>query len=104
MNLVINAEQAIGDRGGHIDVRTAQAARRKQVTIEIRDDGSGITAEDLPRVFDPFFTTKDSGSGLGLSMTLRIVREHGGDIVATRRPAGGAIFTVSLPTTRPRQR
>ena len=99
LNLVVNAEQAIGGRGGRIDVRTSYAARRKQVTVEIRDDGTGIATEDLPRVFDPFFTTKESGSGLGLAMTLRIIREHGGDIVAAQRPGGGAVFSVHLPTT-----
>jgi len=104
LNLVVNAEQAIGGRGGRIEVRTSYAARRKRVSVEIRDDGSGIATEDLPRVFDPFFTTKDSGSGLGLTMTLRIIREHGGDIVAAQRPSGGAVFTVSLPTTLAGQR
>jgi len=51
----------------------------------------------LPRIFDPFFTTKGAGSGLGLAMARRILREHGGDIVAGNHRSGGAVFTMHLP-------
>jgi signal transduction histidine kinase len=67
------------------------------VSVEVKDSGAGIAPDVLPRVFDPFFTTKDAGSGLGLAMTFRIIREHGGDVVAAPRAAGGAVFTVHLP-------
>ena len=99
LNLLINAEQACEGRPGHIEVRSSYAVRRRQVSIEVRDSGSGISPDALPKVFDPFFTTKESGSGLGLAMTMRIIREHGGEITAAARPGGGAVFTVILPAT-----
>ena len=97
LNLILNAEQAMEGRAGGIEVRSSYSASRKLVSVEVRDSGSGIAPDVLPRVFDPFFTTKVAGSGLGLAMTLRIIREHGGDVVAAPRPNGGAAFTVHLP-------
>jgi signal transduction histidine kinase len=96
-NILLNAEQAIGDAGGRIQVRSAYVKSRRQVTIEIRDTGPGFATDVLPRIFDPFFTTKDAGSGLGLAMARRILREHGGDIEAAQHRGAGAVFTVHLP-------
>jgi signal transduction histidine kinase len=95
-NILVNAEQALsGTPEARIDVRSALA--HGQVEVEIRDNGPGLAAEVVPRVFDPFFTTRDTGSGLGLALTHRIVREHGGDVHVTNAPGGGALFTVSFP-------
>ena len=99
LNLLINAEQALEGKPGQVEVRSSYSAKRRQVAIEVRDSGSGISPDVLPKVFDPFFTTKESGSGLGLAMAMRIIREHGGEITATARPGGGAVFTVTLPAT-----
>ena len=68
--------------------------------VEVIDDGSGISAEDLPRIFDPFFTTKGrgKGTGLGLSITYGIVQEHGGEIVADSLPGETTRFSVRLRT------
>ena len=99
LNLLMNAEQAFEGKAGHIEVRSSYSAKRRQVAIEVHDSGGGIAPDVLPKVFDPFFTTKESGSGLGLAMTLRIVREHGGTVTASPRPGGGAVFTVILPAT-----
>jgi signal transduction histidine kinase len=96
-NIVLNAEQALAGSGGRIDVTSTYVKSRHRVTIEVRDSGPGVPADLLPRIFDPFFTTKDAGSGLGLAMARRIVREHGGDIVAANARGGGAVFTVHLP-------
>ncbi|HEX8871498.1 MAG TPA: PAS domain S-box protein [Candidatus Acidoferrum sp.] len=101
LNLVTNAEQAIGEvrSSGHIQIRVGQAGSRVFVTVQ--DDGVGIKAETLPRLFDPFFTTKrpGGGTGLGLSICMSIAREHGGDIEAETVPGGGAAFTVFLPAS-----
>jgi two-component system NtrC family sensor kinase len=98
LNLVQNAHQAMKmahDRGTLIArVRALDAGIR----AEILDDGPGISPEHLPRLFDPFFTTKPPGvgTGLGLSVSYRIVTEHGGRIWAENRQEGGAAFILEL--------
>ena len=99
LNLVTNAEQAIGEvrQSGRIQIRMARLA--KQVCVTFQDDGVGIRPDAIPRLFDPFYTTKrpGGGTGLGLSICLSIVREHGGTIEAEALPGGGSAFTVYLP-------
>ena len=103
LNIVLNAEQAIGAGGGRIETRTALredgSHGRGTVQVEIRDTGPGIRPEVLSRVFEPFYTTKEvgKGTGLGLAITYGIIQEHGGQIVVSNHPEGGAVFTVQLP-------
>ncbi len=98
MNLVINAEQAMRPRGGRLLVRTRRSSDGL-AEIVVEDEGPGIRRELLSRIFDPFFTTKPvgEGTGLGLSLVLGIVRDHGGGVAAENRPEGGARFRVTLP-------
>ncbi len=105
LNLLLNAIQALTDRGGTVTVRTRIEhgfpgddgdGAEPVITAEILDDGPGIPAEMLPHVFDPFFTTKDNGTGLGLSVTHTIVREHGGTIEASSDPGRGSCFRLRL--------
>ena len=100
LNLLLNAQQAIaatGHVGGRIEIGTRSS--RKEVTLEIRDDGCGIPAEIHARIFDPFFTTKPvgEGTGLGLSISHSIVSDHGGRIELESTPGQGACFRVTLP-------
>ena len=100
-NLVMNAIQAVGD-GGH--VRMSARTVRDRLEIAVEDSGPGIAADVLPHIFEPFFTTKPvgEGTGLGLSVSLGIVEQHGGTLRAENRPhaeGGGARFVVSLPLT-----
>jgi PAS domain S-box-containing protein len=101
LNMVMNAEQAIeaAGGGGRIEISTAVPAGRDRIVATVRDTGTGIPEETLPRIFEPFYTTKDvgKGTGLGLAITYGIVQEHGGQIVAANHPDGGAVFTVELP-------
>jgi two-component system NtrC family sensor kinase len=103
LNIVLNAEQAIGAAGGRIEVRTSlketEHQRDAMVLIEIRDTGPGIPPSALPRVFEPFYTTKEvgKGTGLGLAITYGIIQEHGGQIAVANHHEGGAVFTVQLP-------
>jgi signal transduction histidine kinase len=97
-NIILNAEQALGAGGGRIVVRTGYSSSRRLISVTVRDSGPGIPASVLPRIFDPFFTTRDAGSGLGLPLVRRIIREHGGDVDAANHRGGGAVFTVHLPS------
>jgi signal transduction histidine kinase len=98
MNLLANACDA-APPGGNVWITTR--AEPGAVVISIRDDGPGIVADIRGRIFDPFFTTKDvgEGTGLGLAITQSIVTAHGGQLDVTCPDAGGAIFTVTLPTS-----
>ncbi len=100
LNVVINAEQAIGPDGAgprRIEIRTRDGQGR--VRIEVEDTGPGVAPGDVAKLFQPFFTTKPvgEGTGLGLSVSYGIIQSHGGDIGYRPSPAGGAIFYVDLP-------
>ncbi|MBI9078910.1 MAG: two-component sensor histidine kinase [Pseudodesulfovibrio sp.] len=99
LNLLINAVQAL-DGGGLIFVTTQ--CNDGMVCAEIRDTGPGISAAQIERVFDPFYTTKPpgEGTGLGLSVSLRIINQLGGDILLRSEPGKGAVFTVRIPIER----
>ena len=96
MNLLVNAAQAIPERG-EITVRTRRVDDR--VCIEISDTGTGIPQELMNRIFDPFFTTKPvgTGTGLGLSIAHGIIRKHKGRIDVRSEPGKGTSFQVYLP-------
>ncbi|MCL6641018.1 MAG: response regulator [Candidatus Rokubacteria bacterium] len=99
LNIVQNALHAMPG-GGHLRVRTERDG--EDVTVTFTDTGVGIPPENLTRIFDPFFTTKPdaNGTGLGLSVSLGIVRQHGGAIEVESEPDRGATFTVRLPVRR----
>jgi len=101
-NIILNAVQAMAG-GGTLKLTTNNSlldfARSKQLTtiIEIADTGEGIPAERLPKVFDPFYTTKEKGTGLGLAVTYRIIKEHGGEIEVSSEIGKGTTFKICLP-------
>ena len=101
VNLCLNAVQAMPD-GGRLRVDVSPDAAARGATVRVSDTGPGIAPEHVPHVFDPFFTTKDvgCGTGLGLSVTRRIVEEHGGRVEVANDPTGGAVFTVFLPQSQ----
>ncbi len=98
VNMVINAWQAVGE-GGNIWLRTYMNADATRAIVEIEDDGCGIKPEHKGRVFEPFFTTKEpgEGTGLGLSVSYGIVKEHGGEILVNSTPGEGTVFVIELP-------
>jgi PAS domain S-box-containing protein len=98
LNLVKNAVEAIGDRG-KVMVRAWQDAG--SVAIKISDTGEGIPPERLGEIFQPFVTTKRGGSGLGLPLCRKIVRDHGGEITISSQPGEGTQVKLSFPSNAP---
>ncbi|ROQ90742.1 two-component system sensor histidine kinase NtrB [Desulfosoma caldarium] len=98
MNLIMNAQQAIGS-DGRIEICTSLAENGHMAEIAVSDTGTGIDPKHLPRIFDPFFTTKSTGegTGLGLSVSYGIVKDHGGEILVASELGKGSVFTVRLP-------
>jgi signal transduction histidine kinase len=99
LNLLINAMQAMPDGGEIVLAARSQADRLR---IDVRDQGCGITPENIDRIFDPFFTTKEHGTGLGLSVAHQIVSQLGGILSAERNEGAGMTFSVQLPWGRAR--
>ena len=94
VNLVRNAIQAM-TRGGDLTVQTG--TRSDGIYVSVSDTGRGIPEEEAQRIFEPFFTTKKKGSGLGLMIVQRIVRDHGGQIELESRVGQGTTFRIWLP-------
>ncbi|MDH3285749.1 MAG: response regulator, partial [Acidobacteriota bacterium] len=113
MNLITNASDAVGERGGLISVRTGQMYADRgffqesylqpslpegsYVYLEVEDDGAGMKRETKTRIFDPFFSTKFTGRGLGLAAVLGIVRGHHGAIHIRSSAGRGTVFRIVFP-------
>jgi two-component system NtrC family sensor kinase len=99
VNILTNAYQALSksQRCGRVTVTTTYD--ESQVTIRIADNGPGIAPHIQHRIFDPFFTTKEDGTGLGLSLSYGIIKEHSGEITVDSIPDSGTTFTIVLPCT-----
>ena len=102
MNLIMNAKHAIGD-SGLLSLSTGMNESGRQVMIRVSDTGYGIEKKNLARIFDPFFTTKPTGegTGLGLSVSYGIIKNHGGDIMVESKTGEGSTFTLVLPVIQP---
>jgi signal transduction histidine kinase/ActR/RegA family two-component response regulator len=111
-NLVLNAMQAMGPRGGiltvalrNVELDASSLPARialppgRYVWLAVQDTGSGIPAEYLDRIFDPYFSTKEKGSGLGLAVCYSIVRAHGGAITVDSEVGVGTRFSIYLPAS-----
>ena len=94
LNIVKNAINAMPD-GGHLAVHVF--AEDDNVVLIIKDDGEGIPDENLNKIFEPYFTTKDFGSGLGLTLVYKIIKEHSGEIQLKSRIGLGTSFIIRLP-------
>jgi PAS domain S-box-containing protein len=95
INLLFNAQRAIGEGGGRIGL-TTRRADADCVEIVVSDDGPGIAATDLAHLFTPFFS-RTGGTGLGLALAAQTVKAHGGALEAANNAGRGASFTVRLP-------
>jgi signal transduction histidine kinase len=99
LNLVGNALDAVEDRpDATVRVTTEMEPGGEFVRISVGDNGVGIPADKLADIFKPFFSTKGArGTGLGLAVSRKTLREHGGDILVASRPGAGSTFTLRLP-------
>jgi signal transduction histidine kinase len=98
-NFITNAAQAMPE-GGIIALGADYDTGTESFLLTFADQGGGIAPEEMPKIFQPYFTTKEAGIGLGLAITERIIREHGGEILVESEPGKGTTFSVVLPTTK----
>jgi PAS domain S-box-containing protein len=99
LNLLANAEQALRAHAGRKELRVRTRRDGDRLVASVSDTGPGVPAAVLDRIFEPFYTTKPMGEGTGLELSISdgIVREHGGQIRVDSRPGAGATFSVELP-------
>jgi len=98
LNMIHNAMMAIvtsNQKNGKIEILIK--SNRKNLHIEISDNGGGISKENMPKIFNPYFTTKDKGSGIGLYMSKVIIENHMDGLLAVKNKKDGAQFTIMLP-------
>lgn len=106
INLIQNACQALTSRDQAVYVSTLYDKEKNNIVIEVRDEGIGIDKELMERIMEPFFTTKRAGegTGLGLAVSQRISREHGGWIEVSSAKGKGSVFRVVLPIDKKRKK
>jgi signal transduction histidine kinase len=96
MNLMLNGIEAMQDDGGELIV-ASRSIEHGQLLISVSDSGIGLPPNEPERVFKAFFTTKPQGTGMGLSISRRIIESHGGRLSASPRTGRGATFQFTLP-------
>jgi len=95
LNIVKNSIQAIKE-GGEIRIKTEET-QEGDVVVHVIDNGEGIPQELMGKIFEPYFTTRKSGTGLGLVIVYKIIKELGGDIKIKSEPGEGTTFSIRLP-------
>jgi signal transduction histidine kinase len=98
LNIVKNAMNAMEAGGGTLTVTTR--LQQDHVALSISDTGIGMSEQTLAKIFEPYFTTKPTGSGLGLTMVFKVVKEHHGEINVVSHPGEGTTFTMVLPVPK----
>ncbi|MFA7124422.1 MAG: ATP-binding protein [Sphaerochaetaceae bacterium] len=98
LNIVKNAMNAMEVNGGLLSVTTK--LQQDQISISCSDTGTGMSEQTLSKIFEPYFTTKPTGSGLGLTMVFKVIKEHHGEINVTSQLGEGTTFTILLPVPK----
>ncbi|MBS3901599.1 MAG: PAS domain-containing protein [Dethiobacter sp.] len=97
LNLATNAIQAMPD-GGRLTISTSE--EKGKAVVRFSDTGFGMEESQLKKIFDPFFSTKEQGTGLGLTVSYRLIEAHNGKLYAESTPGRGSVFTLELPVFR----
>jgi signal transduction histidine kinase len=98
LNLLVNAIDAVESKHGVVTLSSEFDPVEQMAVIEVQDNGVGIAEKDQARLFEPFFSTKGQrGTGLGLAVTRKIVREHRGEIEVVSKVGQGTTFRIKLP-------
>lgn len=100
LNIVKNAINAMPEGGM---LRVATQTRGDEALLRISDNGTGMSEEVLGKIFEPYFTTRDFGSGIGLTLVYKVIKEHMGDISVISKEGHGSTFTISLPVPQREQ-
>jgi len=97
LNLLLNARDALADGGD--EIRVEASLHGSEIHVTVADNGGGIAPNNLTRIFEPFYTTKQpgQGTGLGLAVVQRVVKQHGGRIQVESSAGRGTAFTVIIP-------
>ncbi len=101
LNLIKNSMSAM-PKGGKLLLETS--SNQDEFIIRVEDSGSGIDNDKIGKIFEPYYTTKENGTGLGLTLSYKIIKEHGGDISVSSKPGTGSVFTISLPVPQKEKR
>jgi PAS domain S-box-containing protein len=101
LNLINNAAAAMNG-GGELTITTEEADG--EVRISVADTGQGISDENISKIFEPYFTTKQSGTGLGLTVVFKVIKEHQGEISVKTKAGEGTVFLITLPIPQIEQR
>jgi signal transduction histidine kinase len=96
MNLMLNGIEAMRETGGELTI-ASKRIEHAQLLVSVSDSGMGLPADQAERVFDAFFTTKPQGTGMGLSISRRIIESHGGRLWGSPNAGRGAVFQFTLP-------
>ena len=99
LNLISNALEVVPDESGVVTVSSRLDTGNNNVIVVVSDNGGGIEGEKLKKIFTPFFSSKgQKGTGLGLAVTQKVIKEHGGTILVSSKVNMGTKFTITLPT------
>lgn len=99
LNLISNALEVVPDESGVVTVSSRLDTGNNNVIVVVSDNGGGIEGEQLKKIFTPFFSSKgQKGTGLGLAVTQKVIKEHGGTILVSSKVNMGTKFTITLPT------
>jgi signal transduction histidine kinase len=93
-NLLVNSIQAVSEKG---EIHLLTRGSKKNVFVVLKDNGVGISKENLPKIFDFMFSTKPTGSGLGLSIAKKIISDHHGEISVKSEVNKGSVFKIRIP-------